>query len=72
MNAIAAIKATIECLAAKDKLIKLEEKIKDEYKEIFTPIPHISMLPKHNMVRIRVKEAYTKISNRNYTCPRQY
>jgi hypothetical protein len=72
MNAIAAIKATIERLASKDKLIKLEEKIKDEYKEIFTPIPHISMLPKHDMARIRVKEAYTKILNRNYTCPRQY
>ena len=72
MNAVSAIKATIERLASKDKLIKLEEKIKDEYKEIFKPIPHISLLPKHDMARIRVKEAYTKISNRSYTCPRQY
>jgi hypothetical protein len=72
VNAIAAIKTTIERLASKDRLIKLEETIKDEYKEMFRLILHISMLPTHNMARIRVKEAYKKISNRSYTCPRQY
>ena len=72
VNPIATIKSTIECLAAKGKLVKLEETIKDEYKEIFKPIPHISMLPKHDMARINVREAYKKISNRSYTCPRQY
>ena len=72
INTIAAIKTTIERLASKDRLIKLEETIKDEYKEIFRPIPHILMLPTHNMARIKVKEAYKKISNRSYTCPRQY
>ena len=68
MNPIALIKLTIERLAAKEKLVKLEETIKDEYKEIFRPIPH--MLPKHDMARINVKEAYKKISNRSYTCPK--
>jgi len=72
VNATNAIKTTLHRLASQDKLDKLEEKIKDEYKEIFRPIPHVSMLPNHDMARIRVREAYKKISNRNYTCPRQY
>ena len=72
LSSIGAIKMTIERLASKDRLVKLEETIKDEYKEIFRSIPHISMLPMHDMARIKVKEAYKKISNRSYTCPRQY
>jgi hypothetical protein len=72
VNVIAAIKNTIETLASKDKLIKYEEKMKDEFKEIFEPIPHISLLPMENMARIQVRDAYKKISSRNYFCPRQY
>jgi len=71
-DVIAAIKDTMTLLASKDKLIKLEEDLKNEFKEIFRPIPHISLLPEHDMAKIRVREAYKKISNRNYTCPRQY
>lgn len=72
INAIMAIKATIERLAAKDNLNKLEETLKDKYEEIFKPIPHISKLPEVNMARIHVKDAYKKIATRGYTCPRQY
>jgi hypothetical protein len=72
INVVAAMKEAIEILAAKDKLQKCEEKIKDEFKEIFAPIPHISLLPTENMARIQVKNAYQKIANRNYSCPRQY
>ena len=72
LDSINVIKTTIEQLASKDRLVKLEETIKDDYKEIFRPIPHISMLPVHDMARIKVKEVYKKISNRSYTCPRQY
>ena len=50
VNTITAIKTTIERLASKDKLNKLEETIKEEFKEIFLPIPHISMLPTRESV----------------------
>jgi hypothetical protein len=72
INIVTAVKHTIELLASKDKLIKCEEELKNEFKEIFAPIPHISLLPTENMARIQVKEAYKKIASRNYSCPRQY
>ena len=72
INVIMAIKHTIEVLASKEKLQQHEEKIKDEFKEIFAPIPHISLLPTENMARIQVKNAYQEIANRNYSCLQQY
>lgn len=72
MNIIAAMKNRIEVLASKDKLKEYEEQLKDEFKEIFEPIPHVSMLPTKDVARIHLKDAYKKIATRNYTCPRQY
>jgi len=72
VNVVTAIRNTIEILASKDKLIKCEEQLKDEFKEIFEPIPHVSMLPTKDVARIQLKDAYRKIATRNYSCPRQY
>ena len=71
-NPIALIKQRIEYLATKEQLIKFDNDIKDEYSQIFQPIPHVDMLPEHEPARIHLKDAYKKISTRSYSCPRQY
>ena len=50
----------------------MENTIKSEFKSIFDPIPHIDSLPPHEPAQIHLKDAYKKISNRSYSCPRQY
>ncbi len=62
INTISAIKDTIEILAMKDKLNGCEEQLKNEFKEIFEPIPHVSMLPRTTEARIQLKDAYKKIA----------
>ena len=72
LNHIASIRNTIEHLATKQGLLDKEIKLKNEFKQIFEPIPHIDRLPPHEPARIHLKDAYKKISNRSYSCPRQY
>ena len=72
INFIASINDTIRRLASKQELLALETKLKDEFHQIFRPIPHISLLPDHEPARIHLKDAYKKITTRSYSCPRQY
>jgi hypothetical protein len=71
-NPIALIKDRIEYLATQEQLSKLDSDVKQDYYQIFQPIPHVDLLPDHEPARIHLKEAYKKISTRNYSCPRQY
>ena len=61
-NPIAAITEHIKTLASQDKLNKLEEDIKHDYRDIFRPISHISELPMTETTRIQLKNAYQTIS----------
>ena len=60
-NHIASIKNTIEHLATKQGLLDKEIKLKNEFKQIFEPIPHIDRLPPHEPAHIHLKDAYKKI-----------
>jgi hypothetical protein len=71
-NYIASIKSTIQRLSSKQELLDLENNLKSEFEKIFSPIPHIDLLPPHEPARIHLKDAYKKISTRSYSCPRQY
>jgi hypothetical protein len=71
-NPIASIQNTIELLALKKHLQKLNSDLKEEFKQIFEPIPHINDLPAHEPARIHVRDAYKKIALRSYPCPWQY
>ena len=71
-NPIAAITERIHTLACQSKLIKLEHDIKEQYHDVFRPIPHISELPTSEMARIQLKNAYQTISKRQYDVPRQF
>ena len=71
-NPIAAITARINVLASEKKLSKLEQNIKRDYKDVFSPIPHISELPTTEMARIQLKNAYEVISKQQYDVPCQF
>ena len=71
-NPIAAITSRIESLASQKTLIKLEDDIKHEYRDVFRPIPHISELPTTETARIHLKNAYQTIAKRQYDVPRQF
>ena len=72
MLPIAAVITRIEQLACKDRLIQLDRELKDEFKEVFEPIPHSDLLPTNYTARIKLKDAEKKILSRSYTCPRQF
>ena len=71
-NPIAAITNRIQTLACQKNLVKLEEGIKNDFKDVFRPIPHISELPTSETARIQLKNAYQTISKRQYDVPRQF
>jgi hypothetical protein len=71
-NPVASILKTIELLASKEHLQKLNSDLKDGFKQIFEPIPHIDDLPPHKPARIHLRDAYKKIASRSYPCPQQY
>lgn len=56
LSPISAIITRIQQLASRDKFKSLENDIKDEYREIFEPIPHADLLPT-DYARIKLKQA---------------
>jgi RNase H-like domain found in reverse transcriptase/Reverse transcriptase (RNA-dependent DNA polymerase)/Integrase zinc binding domain/Chromo (CHRromatin Organisation MOdifier) domain/Aspartyl protease len=72
INAISAIKDRITFLASTKRLTALESSIKNDFKKLFEPIPHVNELPTDVTARINLKNSYDTIKNRTYTCPRQY
>ena len=71
-NPIAAITSRIHILASQEKLSALDTDMKREFKDVFSPIPHISELPQSETARIQLKNAYEVISKRQYDVPRQF
>lgn len=72
IDMVGAIRSAIENIALKERLKKLEVKIKKDYREVFEEIPHVKDLPVDYMAHIKLKEAYNQISSRLYACPRKY
>ena len=69
---IPAVTAKIEQLASKNRLIQLDQQLKDEYKEIFEPIPHADLLPTNYTTQIKLKDAEKVILWWSYTFPCQF
>jgi len=72
VDVIAAIKDMIENIACREKLVKLEIKVKKEFREVFEPIPHADQLPRTYLARIKIKDTEKTITNRSYACPHKY
>ncbi|KAF8165034.1 hypothetical protein B0H34DRAFT_855488 [Crassisporium funariophilum] len=71
-DVILAVKAWVEDLALMERYKSLDIQVKEDYKDLFTPIPHIDELPTDVYARIQLKDANKIIQTRQYTCPRQY
>jgi hypothetical protein len=72
INPLAAVQERITALAAMETLEKLEAKLKDEFRVIFEPIPHVDKLPTDVLAQIKLKDAHKTIASRTYSCPRKY
>ncbi|RDB16052.1 Transposon Tf2-6 polyprotein [Hypsizygus marmoreus] len=72
LNPIAAICKRIEDLTSLQVLQRHEERLKEEFKPIFEPIPHINELLWDVVAEIHVKDAFKTIKTCTYQCPRKY
>ena len=69
---LAAIKTRIQTLATQNKLTLLGAKVKEEYADVFDPIPHLDHLPNDVYCCIQLKDASKTINTRSYSTPRKY
>ena len=72
LDVVSAVCVHIECLAAQDKLTSLGEDVKGRYKDVFSEIPHVDLLPNDVYARIKLKDAMKSITTRSYSTPRKY
>ena len=66
------IKSRLEDLTTLSTLAKEEKKLREEFKNLFEPIPHVDDLPTDFMAEIRLKDPTLTVKNRSYPCPRKY
>jgi hypothetical protein len=71
-NVAGAVRTQIEQLSFKDQLSRLNDAIKDKFKDVFSPIPHVNELPTDIYYRINLKDTSKTIATRSYACPRKY
>jgi len=69
---IAAIRTRLEELNAQDQLHRLGESVKNKYKDIFAPIPHLNDLPTNVYCRIKLKDVRKTFATRLYSTPQKY
>ena len=72
LDIVSAIWRRIECLAAQEKLNELGEKVRIQYADVFSSIPHTSALPDDFYARITLKDPTKSITTRSYSTPRKY
>src|SRR5882762_8235108 len=71
VDIISAVCERVEILAAQEQL-KLGTKLKMEFKDIFSAIPHHDNLPTDFYCRIKLKDVSKCVSTRLYATPRKY
>jgi hypothetical protein len=72
LHVLAAIRTRIESLTAQTKLKELGKSLIEEFKPVFSPIPHIDNLPTDVYCRIKLKDATKTITTRSYSTPRKF
>ncbi len=63
VDVIAAVCSWIECLAAQEELDKLGIKVKEDYAEVFSPLPHIDDMPDKITCKIELVDASKTIAS---------
>jgi hypothetical protein len=71
-DVVAAIRTRLETLSATDKLKKLGADLIDEFKDVFSPIPHIDRLPTDVYCHIKLKDTSKMITTKSYSTPHKY
>lgn len=71
-NHLCAIKSRITLVINDEIFKRKEEKLKDEFKAIFGPVPHFNELPTDVEARIKLKDPDKTIKTHSYPCPRKY
>ncbi len=71
-DVIAALRTNIEHLAFLDHLKSLHDEIKEEYKDVFQPLPHMETLLTHTTCKIKLKNADKVITSCSYSCPHKF
>ena len=72
IDIVASIRNRISSIISLEILNHKENKIKEEFKQIFEPIPHLDHLPDEVVARIKLIDPNKTIKNHNYPCPRKY
>ena len=68
IDVIAAIRERVEILADKAKLTEWSDKLRDEFKDVFNPLPHYDDLSDEIHCKINLKDASQTIKTRSYSC----
>ena len=69
---LGAIKTRIETLAFEDSLRREDTKLREEFKDLFKPIPHVNDLPTDFVAEIKLKDPGINVKTCSYPCPRKY
>ena len=72
VDVVAAIRTRIETLTSLEQLDRMGEAVKEKYKDVFSPIPHLNDLPTDVYCRIKLKDATKTFTTRSYSTPRKY
>jgi hypothetical protein len=72
IDLVAAMRDRIETLNTQEQLDRLSDAVKEKYKDIFSPIPHLDDLPTDVYCRIQLKDATKTFATRSYSTPRKY
>ena len=61
------------CLpAAEHTLLEQETELRNKFKRVFEPLPHVNELPTEPLAQIWLKDPNSSIKTRNYPCPRKW
>ena len=66
------IHARIEILADKENLIQWGNKLREEFKDVFDPLPHYNDLSDEIHCKVNLRDASKTIKTCSYSCPRKY
>jgi hypothetical protein len=72
VDVIAAIHTCIEILADVEDLIQWGNKLCEEFKDVFNPLPHYDDLSDEIHCKVNLRDASKTIKTRSYSCPRKY
>src|ERR1700678_1860097 len=72
LDIVSAVRQRIESLALEASLRKEEAEIREDFRDLFEPIPHVNRLPTDCLAEIHLKDPTLRVKGRTYPCPQKY